>query len=89
MHWCGGTLQVCVWAENADAAEEYADAHMQECQAELFGSEYDELEHSYDPDTECTYTVNCTCELNEEHEQWEYFCDPTQASFYPVLGTQT
>lgn len=88
-HWCGGGLNVVVWAENEDAARYVAGDHMDECQRELFEDHYeseiddeDEREEAQGNPT----SVISVEEFNEAHDQWQFYMDPTQESFYPVVG---
>lgn len=81
-HWCGGGMQVVVVAESCDEAVYLAEDHMWQCQAELFSSEYEE-----DPCVdECNYVIESVEPFGPEHEEWQYFQDPSQAEFYPVVG---
>lgn len=89
-HWCGGQSNVVVWAENADHALLLAEFHMEEDMRELFSDEYND---EYDEENECgmydeesAVTVNSIEVFNEDHEQWKFFCDPSQEGFYPVIG---
>lgn len=84
-HWCGGNSCVVVWAENKAHAEILAEYHMDESMRELFSDEYND-EDGEEYDQECAYTVNSVEFFDEKHEQWKYFCDPSQAEFYPVIG---
>lgn len=90
-HWCGGESHCVVWAENADEAVMEASDFMEDSMRELFSDEYDDY---YNDDTEAgayddeqAYVVHWCDPLTHEHEYWEYFQDPTQADFYPVIGT--
>ncbi len=84
-HWCGGSLNVVVWATDEENAREVAESHMDECQRDLFSAEFDE-----EPELEedCSYTINSVEEFNEAHDEWQFFTDPTQESFYPIVGEQ-
>jgi len=90
-HWCGGDSHCVVWAEDAVEAELEAGLFMEEHMRELFQDEYNEY---YDDDSETGIYDNesavsvISVELfNETHEQWKFFQDPSQAEFYPVIGT--
>ena len=79
-----------VWAENADHAVLLAEYHMEEAMRELFSDEYND---DYDEenergmyDDESAVTVNSIEVFDENHECWKFFCDPSQAEFYPVIG---
>ena len=63
--WCGGQLNVLVWAETADDAVAKAEAHMVEEQLELFGDHYDEDKKG--AADECPFTVNSVAVMNENH----------------------
>jgi hypothetical protein len=80
-----------VWAENADEARLEASVFMEDSMRELFSDEYsdefdDETETGF-YDDEQAYTVNWCEPLTHEHEHWEYYVNPTQADFYPVIGS--
>lgn len=81
-HWCGGSSNVVVWAEDADDAVILAEVHMEENMRELFWDEYAED----GPDDESAFTVNSVEPFGPGHEQWGFFLDPTQDQFYPVIG---
>lgn len=90
-HWCGGESHCVVWAENADEALLEASVFMEDNMRELFSAEYDDY---YNDDTEAgayddesAYVVNWCEPLTPEHEHWEYFQDPSQSQFYPMLGS--
>lgn len=89
-HWCGGSSNVVVWAEDEDHAQLLAEDHMEEAMRELFSDEYneswDEEDESGDYDNECAYTVNSVETLGPGHDNWEFYLDPGQSSFYPVIG---
>jgi hypothetical protein len=86
-HWCGGQLNVVVWANDEDDdAREVAEYHMEEEQRELFSDEFSE-EDAVDFDSEQAYTVNSVELFDETHDQWVFYQDPTQESFYPVVGS--
>jgi hypothetical protein len=83
-HWCGGSSNVVVWAENEDHAELLAEVHMEENMRELFCDEYAED----GPDDESAVTINSVEPFGPGHEQWVFFLDPTQNQFYPVIGEE-
>lgn len=83
-HWCGGQLNVVVYADSEDEARDIAEQHMIEAQLELFSSEYEE-----EPDAaeECPYVINSIEEFDENHDDWQFYQDPVQqANFYPEVG---
>lgn len=89
-HWWGTGNYVVVWAHGPKDACERAEQHMEEDMRELYSDEYDE---TYDEET-CTNgyedesavnVISCD-ELTPEHESWQYYQDPSQAQFYPVIG---
>jgi hypothetical protein len=88
-HWCGGQLNVVVWAPNEDEARILASDHMEECQRELYSDQYGE---SVDEDGDEEYvdetavSINTVELLNEEHPDWEYFIEASQQEFYPIVG---
>lgn len=93
-HWCGGSLNVVVWAIDEDNARDVAEQHMQQEQYELFMDQYDDVDGEFDGDQDaadeasaCAFVVNSVEEFDENHDQWEFFKDETQESFYPVIGT--
>lgn len=85
-HWCGGQLNVCVWADSPTEASLIAEDHMIDAQRELFYDEYAECEEGEDED--CPYTINDIEVMDKNHECWEFFNRPDQSEFYPVIGTQ-
>jgi hypothetical protein len=85
-HWCGGQLNVVVWAHDEEDAIVEAEYHMEEEQRELFSDEYnDEEDKEYADDQ--AYTVNSVEPFDENHEQWKFYQDSSQSSFYPVVGS--
>jgi hypothetical protein len=87
-HWCGGQLNVCVWAESGDEAVLLAEDHMADEQRELYSDEYMEAEDDWMAD-ECPYTVNRVEEFGPSHEEWKFYMDPTQRNeFYPTIGEE-
>jgi len=84
-HWCGGGSTVLVWAEDTEMALVFAEGHMDEAMRELFSDEYND-EEGGEYEQECAYAVNTIEVFDEKHEQWKFFCDPSQAEFYPVIG---
>jgi hypothetical protein len=85
-HWCGGQLYVVVSAPSAEHAECLAADWMEETQRELFVDEYGDEEECQDFAEEVAYIVNSVELLNEEHEHWQWYKDPSQSSFYPVIN---
>lgn len=86
-HWCGGELAVVVWAEDEYEAEALVSDHMEETQRELFSDEYGESVSEDDEYAdERAYSVNSVEPFDESHPEWKFFKDPSQASFYPVIG---
>ena len=86
-HWCGGQSNVVVWAENKDHARELAEVHMEEDMRELFFGEYDNSEEDgglYDD--ESAVSVNSVEEFGSTHDEWQFFLDPSQLQFYPIIG---
>ncbi len=84
MHWCGGSLNVVVWAIDEDDAREVAEDHMETEQRELFMAE---LEDEPELEEDSAHTVNSVEEFDPSHDQWQWFADPQQrAHFYPVVG---
>ncbi len=85
-HWCGGQLNVCVWAEDEDDARCIASDHMEEMQYELFADEYAE-EGDDSLSDESAVSINSVELFDENHEQWQFYLKPDQrASFYPTMG---
>ena len=84
-HWCGGQLNVVVWAETADEALYLAEGHMEDCQRELFSDYVDEDSDEIDLE-ESFVSVSSVEEFNEDHESLKFFKMPGQESFYPVIG---
>mgnify|MGYP000104832216 CR=1 FL=1 len=82
--WCGGQSHCVVWAENEDDAVIQAENHMHDEMTELFSDEYED--EGLDQDAECAYAVNSIEILDENNEHWEFFQDPNQSQFYPVIG---
>lgn len=80
-HWCGGQLNVCVWAHDVDEAELLAEYHMVEEQNDLFS---DEDGNGYED--ESPVTVNSVVAFGPGHKEWEFFQHPSQSIFYPVIG---
>lgn len=80
-HWCGGQLYVVVNAINESDAEEKAADWMEETQRELFADEYSEG----DFDDESAYSVISVEVLDESHDCWQWYTDPSQAQFYPEI----
>lgn len=89
-HWCGGSSNVVVWAEDEDHALSLAESHMEEEMRELFSDEYndvydEELEEG-DYDQEYDYIVNSVEAFGPGHDQWNFYLDPGQSIYYPVVG---
>lgn len=84
-HWCGGQLNVCVWAETADEALYLAEDHMENEQRELFSDHVDEENDDIDLE-ESFVSINSVEEFNETHDSWQFFKMPGQESFFPVIG---
>lgn len=84
--WCGGQLNVVVWAQDADEAALLAEDHMTEVQRQLFADEYEDYAEEYGEDDESPVSVNSVEPFGPKHEQWEFYLDPSQAEFYPVVG---
>jgi hypothetical protein len=82
-HWCGGGLNICVYAEDETNAVELAEEYMEESQRELF---YDEFSEEPELDEEQSYTINSVSILDESNEHWIYYNDPSQAVFYPIVS---
>lgn len=88
-HWCGGQLNVVVWAETADEALYLAEGHMEDEQRELFSDHAEEQCEEDEDDSilmESFVSVNSVVEFNEDHDEWKFFQMPGQSSFYPVIG---
>lgn len=89
-HWCGGELYVVVLdAETAEQAEFLAGDFMDETQRELFSDEIaDAFEE--DPDFDDSYMASVTSieVLDENNKHWEFYKNPSQASFYPEIVAQ-
>lgn len=81
-HWCGGSSNVVVWAENKNHARELAEVHMEEDMRELFSGEYEDEKH----DDESAVSVNSVEEFGSIHDEWQFFLDPSQLQFYPIIG---
>jgi len=82
-HWCGGELNCVVTAASPEHAVLLAEHHMAECQLELFDDEYQEEEWLQD---ECPYQVTSVEVLDPSNEHWEFYNNPSQSSFYPVVS---
>ena len=92
-HWCGAAdTYVVVHADSAEAAQDAAYDHMEQEMRELFVNEYacsgQELsddDEGFD-DYESAVVVVSVEEFGPSHEQWKWFCDPTQrVNFYPQI----
>lgn len=83
-HWCGGQLNCLAWAKSPEEAVIIAEGHMEDAQRELFSDEYAEDEEDYSD--ECSYTVNSVEVMDFRHEDWNFFMDPTQSQFYPIVN---
>lgn len=85
--WCGGELNVCVWALNPDDAVNEASDHMEESQRDLFQTEIDEdIAEGGNADEDTQSTVTSVEFFNKDHNEWEFYQNPTQSEFYPVIG---
>lgn len=85
-HFCGGQSNVVVKANSPEEAEEKACNHMSEEMNELFSDEYqEEYGEDYGDMDECFYSVNSVEEFDPKHEEWQFFDDPSQEQFYPVI----
>lgn len=83
-HWCGGQLNVCVWATDPEDARIEASDHMEQEQRELFSDQYEE-EPEYSDDS--AVSINSVEVFDETHPEWIYYNDPGQrAAFYPTIG---
>ncbi len=81
--WCGGGLHCVAWATSEDDAVEEASTWMEECQRDLFGSEYNDEDAN---DEDCAYTVN-SVQLMEGSGFEEYYNDLQQRrAFYPCVN---
>lgn len=83
-HWCGAGNHVVVWATSVPHAEYLAEDHMEEDMRELYSDEYTDEDGLYD-DESAVSVITCE-EFGPEHENWKFFQDPSQSSFYPVIG---
>lgn len=84
-HWCGAGNYVVVWATSGPHAEYLAEVHMEEDMRELYSNEYNEEEGDNYADESSVSVITCE-EFGPEHEDWKFFQDPSQSSFYPVIG---
>ena len=84
-HWCGAGNHVVVWAYDEDDAREAADLHMEEHMRDLYSDEYNEEDGDNYDDESAVSVITCE-ELGPEHEDWKFFQDSSQSSFYPVIG---
>jgi hypothetical protein len=88
-HWCGGQLHVVVWAYSPAHAEILVSDWMEETQRELFADEYGEsVSEDEEFADERAYTVNSVSILDINNEHWEFYNDPSQESFYPVVNNE-
>jgi hypothetical protein len=88
-HWCGGQLNVVVYAYDEQDAIMRADYHMDSEQRELFSDEYGEsVAEGGDEEyaDECAYSINSVELFDKNHQEWAFFKDPTQSEFYPIVG---
>jgi hypothetical protein len=87
-HWCGGQMNVVVWAENETEAEILAADYMEETQREQFSQEYgDSVCEDEEYEDESAVSINSIELFDEGHKEWEFFMNPTQrAAFYPIIG---
>ncbi len=86
-HWCGGQLNVVVWANDEEDARDVASDHMEEEQRALFEDHYNNPDEDEDYSDESAVSITSVEEFNETHDQWEFFMNPSQrAAFYPEVG---
>lgn len=89
-HWCGADHNVLVYADSTEQAKLRAELHMEEEMRELFRDEYNDEFCEEDEqgmyDDESAVNVISVELFNEGHEDWVYYCDPSQSEFYPVIG---
>ena len=89
-HWCGGSSNVVVWAEDEEHAKFLAEYHMEDAMRDLFSDEYndvyDEELDAGDYDNESAVTVNSVEAFGPGHDNWEFYLDAGQSEFYPVIG---
>jgi hypothetical protein len=87
-HWCGGQLNVVVWAKSEDEASTLAEDHMEETQRELFSGEYGDSADGGDEEycDESAVSINSITLLDDKHKLWSYFTMRGQESFYPIVG---
>ena len=85
--WCGGSSNVVVWAKDESDAEDKAVLHMEESMRELFSTEYEELleEEGEGADEDQAYTINSIEVFDPSHKCWQFYMDPTQAEFFPLI----
>lgn len=89
-HWCGASNRVVVVADSEQEAVDKASYFMEEDMRELF---YDAYAEGYNEDTEeniyddeSAVMVESVEPFGPEHDEWQYYMDPTQAEFYPVVS---
>jgi hypothetical protein len=87
-HWCGGQLNVLVWAENADDAGILASDHMEETQRELFSDEMDDVpdDEKEEYENDSFVSINSVKPFGPAHDEWQFYQMPDQSEFYPVIG---
>jgi hypothetical protein len=92
-HWCGGQSNVVVWAESKDDAVCKASNFMEENMRDLFMDHYMEEGNSHDDessyDDESAVSINSVEDFGPGHDEWKFFMDPSQSSFYPVIGSES
>ena len=87
-HWCGGQMNVVVWAHDEEEARVLAADHMEETQREQFSSEYgDSVCEDEEYEDESAVSINSVELFDEGHPQWEFFMNAAQRdAFYPIIG---
>lgn len=84
--WCGGSSHVVVVADSELEAMLLAEEHMETEMRELFSDEYETDDEDGSRTEECAYSVNNCEPFDETHEEWKFYCDPSQEQFYPTIG---
>lgn len=87
-HWCGGQMNVVVWADDEIDAVIKASDYMEDAQREQFSDEYgDSISEDEEYADESAVSVNSVDLFDEGHDQWEFFMNPVQRdNFYPIVG---
>ena len=83
--WCGGELNVLVWATSEDEANELASDFMEETQRELFSDQEDEEEED-DEYEDSAVTINST-KLLDDSDHNEFTDRSGDETYYPMIGT--